>query len=126
MTSETVWLYPASIGALGFLRERTHSIQLRMCAEVSGSPPVLAEVTTVSSGAGSFSLAALAPSTPSLVTQPLPRSMHPPGPKYLSTGDSRLGFDPPAQLVWCDWNMTWNPLPFAPDSPYSRSVVNVS
>src|ERR1035441_9237618 len=38
------WLYPASIEALGVFRERTHSIQLRMLADVCGSAPVSAAV----------------------------------------------------------------------------------
>ena len=38
--------YPASIGAFGCFLLRTHSIQLRICAVVSGSLPVLASVDT--------------------------------------------------------------------------------
>src|SRR6185312_15204008 len=40
------WLYPASTGAFGVFRLRTHSIQLRIWLEVSRSPPVFAEATT--------------------------------------------------------------------------------
>src|SRR5579859_2358317 len=48
MQSAMEWLYPASIGALGVLRERTHSIQLRILADVSGSAPVSADVEAFS------------------------------------------------------------------------------
>src|SRR5688572_27664434 len=42
------WLYPASTGALGVLRLRIHSIQLRTWLLVSLSPPVLALAITAS------------------------------------------------------------------------------
>src|ERR1700733_8184391 len=48
MQSAMEWLYPASIGALGVWRERTHSIQLRMLAEVCGSLWGSASVETLS------------------------------------------------------------------------------
>ncbi len=48
MHSAIEWLYPASIEAFGVFRDRTHSIQLRMLAAVSGSPCVLASVSTAS------------------------------------------------------------------------------
>src|SRR5881227_2398755 len=54
MHSATEWLYPASMSALGCLRERTHSIQLRTLAVVDASPPVFAAVSV---GARSDSLA---------------------------------------------------------------------
>src|ERR1035438_9716149 len=42
------WLYPASMEALGVFRDRTHSIQLRMLADVSGSAPMSAAVEAAS------------------------------------------------------------------------------
>ena len=44
MMLATEWLKPTRAGALGSCRLRTHSIQLRTCSEVIGSPPVLALV----------------------------------------------------------------------------------
>ena len=46
--------------------------------------------------------------------------------KYSSAPDSLFALRPGAQFVWWLWNITWKPLPFSPDVPYSRIVVNVS